>query len=256
MLAMAQPVEWVGSTNKTLGRSGYRPEAVVIHIMDDHHIANVDAWFNTPKGPKNSMPVSAHYGISRAGAVHQYVREMDTAWHAGRVKDPTWTLIKPGVSPNFYTIGVEHEGTPDQVWPDSLYESSAMLLADISQRWSIPLDRDHVIGHYQIYAPKPYCPGPHCDLEYLITLAQNVVLSGAEANHVEHAGATRAASNLNVRLGAPTSMAARVATVPRGTQLPYVGWTSNGQSVHGNAHWYRDAQGNYFWAGGTTDPIP
>jgi N-acetyl-anhydromuramyl-L-alanine amidase AmpD len=86
---MTQNVTWIGSTNKTAGRAGYRPEAVVIHIMDDD-IATVDDWFNTPKGPTNDMPVSAHYGISRTGAVHQYVREMDTAWHAGRVHQSVW----------------------------------------------------------------------------------------------------------------------------------------------------------------------
>ena len=36
----------------------------------------------------------------------------------------------------------------------------------------------------------------------------------------------------------------------------HVGWTSNGPSVNGNAHWYKDADGNYLWAGRTDKPIP
>ena len=251
---MTPPI-WKGSTNKTAGRAGYKPEAVVIHIMDDD-IATVDEWFNTPKGPRNTFPVSAHYGVARSGAVHQYVREMDTAWHAGRVLRSTWPLLKPHPSPNFYTIGIEHEGKPAQEWTDAMYEASATLLAGISQRWSIPLDRDHVIGHAQIFADKSYCPGPHCDLDQLIDMAQSVVLSATDTNLVPSGGTVTAASTLNIRSGAPTSLASLVRTVPAGTSLAYTGWTSTGERVHGNSHWYRDAAGDYFWAGGTSAPTP
>jgi N-acetylmuramoyl-L-alanine amidase len=155
------------------------------------------------------MPVSAHYGVSRHGAIHQYVDEMDTAWHAGRVHDPVWPLLKTRVNPNAYTIGIEHEGTPDMTWPDAMYESSATLVAGISQRWSIALDRLHVIKHSEIYSKKWYCPGPHCDLDYLIDLAYHVVLSGASTNTVDRAGTVTTSRDLNIRLGAPTSLAPR-----------------------------------------------
>lgn len=249
-------VSWIGSCNKSSGRQGYRPEAFVIHIMDDESIANVDSWFNTPKSRTNSLPVSAHYGVAKVGAVHQYVQEMDTAWHAGRVRAPTWNLIKTGVNPNLYTIGIEHEGKPDDDWTDAMYESSASVIATASQRWSIPLDRDHVIGHYEIFAPKAYCPGRMIDFGQLISHAQSIVLSGVDTNLVSVAGSVTAQVNLNVRAGSPTSAAAIVRTELAGALLPYVGWTSNGETVHGNAHWYVDGDGNYFWAGGTDNPIP
>jgi len=254
---MSLPITWIGSTNKTKGRGGLKPEAVVIHIMDDD-IVTVDNWFNTPKGPKNKMPVSAHYGISRRGAIHQYVDEMDTAWHAGRVLGSVWPLLKSKLpaNPNSYTIGIEHEGKPDMAWTDAMYEASATLLADISQRWSITLDHMHVVGHGEIYSKKPYCPGPHCELDHLIDLAQSVVLSGTNANSVQKAGTVTTTRDLNIRLGAPTALADRVRLVPKGTQLNYIGWTSNGESVNGNAHWYQDRDGNFFWAGGTSAPVP
>jgi len=252
---MAQTVRWIGSTNKTIGRAGHRPEAVVIHIMDDD-IGSVDAWFNTPKGRTNPMPVSAHYGVARSGAVHQYVNENDTAWHAGRVKGSHWPGLAWGPNPNLYTIGVEHEGAPAMVWTDSMRVASATLLAGIAQRWSIPLDRTHVIGHYEIYSPKSYCPGPHADIAELIDMARHVVLSGTAQNFVSASGEVQARTALNVRTGAASSLALVARTVPAGESLPYVGWTSNGETVHGNAHWYRDAQGNYFWAGGTTVAVP
>lgn len=148
------------------GRKGYRPEAVVIHIMDGTLIGT-DSWFENP----NSQ-VSAHYGIGKNGEVHQYVQESDAAWHAGRVDAPIWKLIKPNINPNIYTIGIEHEGKPDDVWTDAMKQSSATLIREICQRWQIPIDRDHVVGHFEIFAKKPNCPATNKRiLDELVTLA-------------------------------------------------------------------------------------
>lgn len=140
--------------NFTKGRGTFKPEIIVIHIMAGS-IEGTDSWFADP-----ASQVSAHYGVGYRGEVHKYVNEEDTAWHAGRVKNPTFSLYKPGINPNIYTIGIEHEGmnlsvdsTPEQK------KASAALIAEISTRWNIPLDRDHIIGHYQIFSDKPYCPG-------------------------------------------------------------------------------------------------
>jgi N-acetylmuramoyl-L-alanine amidase len=157
------------SPNYRAGRLGYHPEAVVIHIMDGT-LGGTDAWFQNP-----ASRVSAHYGIGKHGAVHQYVQEQDTAWHAGRVKAPTWVLLKAQVNPNLYTLAVEHEGHPDDVWPLAQQQASAALLAALCQRHHIPLDRAHVIGHYQIYAKKPHCPARNKSiLDTLIQLAIGV----------------------------------------------------------------------------------
>lgn len=92
---------WKGSPNFTRGRSGYRPEAVVIHIMAGT-LAGTDAHFANP-----ASQVSAHYGIGKQGQIHQYVKEEDTAFHAGTVDRPTWALIKPGINPNLYCVTPE-----------------------------------------------------------------------------------------------------------------------------------------------------
>jgi hypothetical protein len=64
---MTLPITWIGSCNKTPGRGGFRPEAIVIHIMEGT-LGGTDDWFNNP-----ASKVSAHYGIGRNGQVHQYV---------------------------------------------------------------------------------------------------------------------------------------------------------------------------------------
>ena len=74
---------------------------------------------------------SAHYAVSKSGEIHQYVDENDTAFHAGVVVNPSWGLIKPDVNPNFYTIGIEHEGRPDDVWPEEQVSASATLVVEI-----------------------------------------------------------------------------------------------------------------------------
>jgi len=153
--------------NHWTGRSGYKPELVVIHIMDGSLIGT-DSWFAS-----TISQVSAHYGIGTSGEIHQYVQEVDGAWHAGRVLNPTFTLYKPGVNPNYYTIGIEHEGRADTVWSSAMKASSAELIRDICTRWNIPIDRNHIIGHYEVFSGKPNCPAINKGIiDELVTLAR------------------------------------------------------------------------------------
>jgi N-acetylmuramoyl-L-alanine amidase len=246
---MSTAVTWIGSPHRHKGRQGFRPEAVVIHIIEGT-LAAADNWFQAPE----SM-VSAHYGVGRTGEIHQYVGEADTAFHAGRVWKSTWTSLKPRVNPNLYTIGIEHEGKGSSEWPEAMYTSSARLIADVCTRWSIPIDRAHVIGHREIYGRKT-CPNDVVDLPRLIAMARAAAVAPDRYNFIPQAGSVRTRTGLNVRRGAPTTAAPALRAAPAGVKLDYVGWTSNGMSVNGNPHWYRDEDGNYFWAGATTRPTP
>jgi len=246
---MSSDVTWVGSPHRHKGRQGFRPEAVVIHIIEGT-LSAADSWFQSPE----SM-VSAHYGIGRTGEIHQYVGEADTAFHAGRVWKSKWTSLKPQVNPNLYTIGIEHEGKGRSEWPDAMYQSSARLIADVCTRWSIPIDREHVVGHREIYGRKT-CPNDVCDLDRLIAMARAEGVAPSRYNFIAQAGRVRTRTGLNVRRGAPTTLAPVLRAAPANEELEYVGWTSNGMSVNGNPHWYRDEDGNYFWSGATTRPIP
>ncbi len=164
-----QPL-WIGCApvNYREGRPfGLQPEAIVIHIMDGSFAAG-ESVFADPTTQK-----SAHYGISREGVVHQYVHEGDTAFHAGIVVEPTWDLLKPGVNPNFYTVGIEHEGLAIDVWTEAQMEASAALVEQIGTRWGILLDGEHVIRHHQIRATKT-CPGG-LDVGQLLVSVQSAV---------------------------------------------------------------------------------
>ncbi len=156
--------QWIGSPNKAKGREGFKPEAIVIHTMEGT-LEKTDAWFLNKESA-----ASAHYGIGRHGEIHQYVDESNRAWHVGRIFNPTWPFVKPDVNPNWYTIGIEHEGEGDTPWSDEMYNASAQLIYEICRRWAIPCDRDHIIGHHEIRADKT-CPGVGVDLDKLVAMA-------------------------------------------------------------------------------------
>jgi len=246
---MAINPTWIPSPNKTTGRAGYRPEGIVIHIMEGT-LAGTDSWFKSTQSK-----VSAHYGIGQNGAVHQYVAEADSAWHAGRTYNCTWPGKRAGVSANYNTIGIEHEGQAHTPWSAKMYDTSAQLISEIANRWSIPLDRDHIVGHREIYGHKT-CPGSEVDLDHLIDLARDHAAQASAYNFQPEVGSVKAKTDLNIRTGAPTTSAPKTRVAAAGSTLHYVGWTSNGMSVNGNSHWYRDANGDYFWAGATDQPMP
>lgn len=152
--------------NQTAGRGGQRPEILVVHVMEGT-LLGTDSWFASA-----ASQVSAHYGIGKGGEVHQYVKEADTAWANGRVENPSFKLHKPGVNPNSYSISIEHEGTGTSVWSKEMKQASVNLIKEIAGRWNIPIDRDHVIAHYQIYSAKPNCPDKaHKIVDELVALA-------------------------------------------------------------------------------------
>jgi N-acetylmuramoyl-L-alanine amidase len=234
------------SPNFFRGRKAYKPEAIVIHVMDGT-LSGTDNWFGNTQSK-----VSAHYGVGKSGEVHQYVDESNTAWHAGRVYSPTCTILKPAgngayINPNYYTIGIEHEGTQQSEWTDQMYKSSSTLLGVICKRWNIPLDRTHVIGHHEVYALKP-CPGYKVDINKLIALALGGAVMPA-AQKIAQPGVVTTQVLLNIR-SAPNRNLTPLKEVVPNTQLPYAGFTNDGEKINGIGKWYYTSEGNWFWSGG------
>jgi len=239
-------IQWIGcpAENFRKGRpNGHRPEAVVVHIMDGSFSAGESVFMN------GATQKSAHYGISRTGEVHQYVDESDTAFHAGIVVRPQWELLKPGVNPNFYTIGIEHAGRADDVWPDAQLATSASLIGAVAARWNIPIDSLHIIPHHVIRDSKS-CPGTWLDLSSLIRRIPR-------GNGVKPApvGRVRVVKDGNLRSGAPNTKAPILQVISAGTQVEVAGFTT-GENIAGNNFWYADGKGGFLWAGLTDAPSP
>lgn len=163
---------WRGTPNYRELRNGHKPEAIVIHVTESWTMESARNWFLNP-----ASDVSAHYLVGQDGSCDQFVDETDTAQTQGVVDRPTWKLIKKTasgkyVNPNWYCLSIEHEGMPGEVWPQVQKVRSSMLIAEMHVRWGIPLDRQHVIGHYEIRASKPGCPGNPAIVNELLLMAQ------------------------------------------------------------------------------------
>lgn len=162
--------------NFSRGRmGGAAPDVIVVHIQEGT-MAGTDSWFRNP-----DSQVSAHYGVSKAGAVVQWVKDEDTAQHAGRVDRPTAAIVREraGVNPNSYSLGIECEGKAIEDPPHAQLIALAELVLVLCQRHQIPLDRRHVIGHREIRASKP-CPGK-IDVDEVVRLAKGVGAAGPDA---------------------------------------------------------------------------
>lgn len=251
--------DWIGAhpLNFSQGRSGFKPEAIVIHVMDGT-LAGTDSWFNDPRSR-----VSAHYGVGKGGQVHQYVKETDAAHHAGVVDQPRWPLIKPRsngsgfINPNFYTIGVEHEGKglDPQAWPRPQLEGSVALVAEIARRWAIPIDAQHIIPHRDIRRSKPDCPGHGVVLDDYITAVAGIPATAAAAPPSTAKNVTaRVLRTANIR-SAPNTQNAALRKAFAGDGFDAIAVVT-GELVSGNAKWLEDAAGEYIWAGITDHPDP
>jgi hypothetical protein len=147
-----------------------RPHDYPVNMIVIHDIEGSDAdaiqLFQTP-----GFAASAHYVVGYGGNITQMVREKDIAWHAGN-----WDY-------NTRAIGIEHAGFAGQnLYTTAEYDASAHLAAWICEQWGVPMDRNHVIGHYQVPDPNNpglyggsdhhTDPGPYWDWTYYMAQAQ------------------------------------------------------------------------------------
>lgn len=145
--------EWVSSPNWG-SRQGHSILAIVDHITAGL-MPGCLSWLQNPVSK-----ASSHYLITRDGRILQLVREVNAAWHAGIVHRPDWPLFD-GTNPNRYTIGIEHEGQPNEPLTEVQYEASLFLHKELTAKYRIPIDNNHIVGHYRIDSVnKPNCPGP------------------------------------------------------------------------------------------------
>src|ERR687890_568346 len=112
----------------------------VPQVYTARSVSATTGWF-----ANRSAEASAHYVVSRRGGVAQCVRDEAISWHAG-----WWPT-------NTHSIGIEHAGyvSNPNSFTSEMYHASARLSAWCCKKYEIPLDRKHIIGHYQV----PGCSG-------------------------------------------------------------------------------------------------
>jgi len=170
------------SPNKFTLRNGWKPDMVVCHITEGNYAGAVE-WLCTP-----AAQASAHFVVAQDGRVTQLVSIEDTAWCNGTSTDSalntyyghsTLALVRSRkTNANKYTISIEHEGR----WKDAhgkltdkqlatTIELIAWIRSEVRRVYgvTIPLDREHIVGHYQISPiTKPNCPGAAFQFDEII----------------------------------------------------------------------------------------
>jgi N-acetyl-anhydromuramyl-L-alanine amidase AmpD len=166
---------------------------IIIHDTEGSYDSAI-SWFQNP-----ASYVAAHYVIrSSDGEVTQMIRTKDVGWHAGN-----WYV-------NMHSIGVEHEGEAaagGSWYTEAMYRSSAKLVRYLADRYDIPLDRQHIIGHEQVQGINPtrvpqmhYDPGPFWDWDHYMDLVQGQNTHAFNQNNTVAAAMNQSMQNMGGRV--------------------------------------------------------
>ena len=160
-----------------MSRNGWKPDMIVLHVAEGSFSGTVSWCCNKKSG------VSCHYVSGRDGELEQLVDLDRAAWCNGTsttqgakydYRRATNHLVKERkTNANYYTISIENAGFSYKdgygKLTDKQYNTVLNLLKELITKYNIPVDRDHIVGHYEI-APKEKanCPGPKFQWDQLM----------------------------------------------------------------------------------------
>lgn len=163
--------EWVAADGGNWRRADrpadYTIDRVIIHVVQGSYAVALKVFRDPEHG------AASHYVVRGGdGHVAQMVRELDVAFHAG---DRSY---------NERSVGIEHEGFVDRPedFTDAMYESSARLTAGICERYGIPVDREHIMGHHEVPGTDHTDPGKHWDWDRYLRLVREAASASSSAS--------------------------------------------------------------------------
>ncbi len=137
--------KWIKAADYRKGRGGKTVQSVILHSTCGRKLGDIET-LTGEGGPV----VSCHYYVTRKGELYQFVKETDTAYHAGRVKSPKYG--------NQQSIGIEQEHwDPDEHhpdgedWPEVQIRVVASLIAYLREKYSRILT---IKSHAEVAVPK------------------------------------------------------------------------------------------------------
>jgi N-acetyl-anhydromuramoyl-L-alanine amidase len=104
----------------------------------------------------SALRASSHLAVTRDGAVTQYVRFTDRAWHAGK------SNFEGREACNDFSVGVELEGTDTQPYTAAQYDRLAEIVAALCAAYP-RLSPARLVGHSDIAPGRKTDPGPAFD---------------------------------------------------------------------------------------------
>lgn len=151
-----------------MSRNGWKPDMIVLHVCEGTYQGSI-SWLCNP-----NSGTSSHYVTGKNGELDQLVDLDKASWCNGTAvtegamydyRRSTNRLVRERrTNANYYTISIENEGYSYKDGCGALtepqYQTVLKLCKELIAKYNIPVDREHIVGHYEI-APKekPNCPG-------------------------------------------------------------------------------------------------
>ena len=165
------------------GRKGWKPDMWVLHNTSTSGINSPHNTFINP----NSQ-VSAHFLIGKDGEVRQYVELKDGAWCNGTSTDKSKAsfygnaksrLVRERqTNANYYSLSIEFVGATRDALTPPQEEAAVELITAVNKELKkiygkgVPVDREHIIGHYEVNPRNKGTCGVGIDYDNLIRLLQ------------------------------------------------------------------------------------
>lgn len=161
-------VRFIESPNFDARPEGAAPSLIVVHGISLPPGSYGGPWID--RLFMNSLPpdehpyfaeiqgsrVSAHLLIRRDGAVTQFVRFGDRAWHAGV------SSYEGRAACNDFSVGIELEGTDAELYEDPQYRVLALAVAALCRAYP-SLSPRRLVGHSDVAPGRKTDPGPAFD---------------------------------------------------------------------------------------------
>lgn len=161
-----------------MSRYGWSPDIIVMHVCEGGFDGSV-SWLCNP-----ASGASSHYVTGTNGQLAQLVDLDRAAWCNGTSTlsnssmfygKATSDLVRNRkTNANYYSISIENEGFSYKNLKGGLTEPQYNTLLNLCKELitkypAIQIDRQHIIGHYQISPTnKPNCPGDNFPWDRLI----------------------------------------------------------------------------------------
>ncbi len=141
------------ANNSSRGRGDEKIDLIICHWSAAEPLSAIDTKF-----VDQNRLASVHYGIEN-NEVHQYVKDEDTAFHAG------------SAAVDKKSIGIIIVGGVNMPITDASYQTLALLIEELARKYRLRIDADHIKGHNSVSNGR--CPGT-LDIARVITDAKKL----------------------------------------------------------------------------------
>lgn len=155
----------IASPNRDARPAGERISLVVIHaislppghfgtkFIEELFTNSIDVNAHPSFDSLKDIRVSSHLLVYRDGQVTQFVPFDLRAWHAGQ------SSYRGRSNCNDFSIGVELEGTENDPFTDSQYETLVDVLKSLISKYP-DIALGDIVGHNEIAGERKWDPGP------------------------------------------------------------------------------------------------